>query len=1360
MSIHQIPGQPADQDAILPETARARPDDAAPRPQDDLTATAAAAAEADPALDDEQTAAGGARAAAAAGLSPADAAADVLVLAAAPPRAGQGAEAAALPALGAGLLIPEAPLAEGPAGKAGDAPADPGAWIDRREYIPDDPLFASQWHLRNTAAGQLDLNLTRVWDDYTGAGVFVAVGDDGVDRTHEDLAGNYSTARDWDFADGDTDASPALAADMHGTAVAGIIGANDNAVGGVGVAFGANIFGFRLNFNSGTNDDFLNNMIASTSYASGTAGGGSYQADVVNMSYGTSGTSVFFDSVYNQALMAQVNAAFNAGVVSGRGGLGTIYVASAGNGRVQNLDSAATSWKANPVTIEVAAVLRDGFVSSYSAHGANVLVSAFGSPIPGEIVTTDRTGSAGYSSGNYTSSFNGTSAAAPQISGVVAVMLEANSGLGWRDVQSILALSARHVGTAIGGGISGNEEYAWQFNNAGHWNGGGMHFSNDYGFGLADALAAVRLAEVWTRIGTAQTSSNRFSAVEDLINAAETIDGVVYGGDTNATSGSESYTWSEGTNVRIEHVTIELDLQTTYIGDLVITITSPNGTTHQVINNIGGSLDLNQRYLFSTNAFWGETSAGQWTVTITDSFGGDELILYDLDFAAWGSTVSTADHFILTNEFSDYAGTFGHGTSFDGGAGVDTLNTVAVTSSVLIDLLNNSGTVDGVAISNSDIQQVFTGDGNDTIIGDDFSTLLDGGRGNDDIAGGSGNETLYGGAGNDTLSGRGGLDVMYGGNGSDTFHYVNGQGALYGEALYGGAGTDRLLVQGAGTFDFGAGSNGFDVDSIEKIEFYAESNTSKTIVLSNKELDSSSEFATNLLIDGNYNLGADDTIIVNVDFGNNLDISGWLFQDWFRDSVNQDLIIINGNSVANLIQATSQADSIFGGGGNDTIHGNDGNDTIEGGLGGDSIYGGGGDDVVLGDGSIDGDMYDGGAGIDTYDVSHRSWAVDVTIDLAAGIWSYSAGSEQVLNFENISGSNNLAGTVETLRGNSAANLINGNGGADRIEGGSGADTLYGGAGSDTIDGGSGGDQINGGGGNDLVIGDSSINGDVYDGGGGVDTYDVSHMSWVVDVTIDLAAGIWSYSAGSEQVLNFENINGSNNFSGTVETLRGNNAANLINGNGGADSILGGGGSDLLRGGAGADTLSGEGDDDALYGGADNDLLFGGQGEDLLRGEAGNDTLRGGGIRDLLYGGAQADLLQGDGGNDLLVGGGGADTLHGGEGNDRLVGGTGKDVLFGGAGADQFVFRSAAEAGAGGGRDVIGDFESGIDKINLSAMQAGLSFIGTAGFTGVAGQVRFNKAQGLVMGDLNGDGAADFAIEVTGVASLSASDFIL
>src|SRR5206468_6417226 len=113
----------------------------------------------------------------------------------------------------------------------------------------------------------------------------------------------------------------------------------------------------------------------------------------------------------------------------------------------------------------------------------------------GVVVTTDLTGTDGYNLGpsgtgadDYTDQFGGTSAAGPMVTGVVALMLEANPAIGWRDVQNILAASAKHTGSAFGATSPGtNENGNWFLNGAANWNGGGMHFSNDYGYGKVDA---------------------------------------------------------------------------------------------------------------------------------------------------------------------------------------------------------------------------------------------------------------------------------------------------------------------------------------------------------------------------------------------------------------------------------------------------------------------------------------------------------------------------------------------------------------------------------------------------------------------------------------------------------------------------------------------------------------------------------------------------------------------------------------------------------------------------------------------------------------------------------------------------------
>ena len=164
------------------------------------------------------------------------------------------------------------------------------------------------------------------------------------------------------------------------------------------------------------------------------------------------------------------------------------------------------------------------------------------------------------------------------------------------------------------------------------------------------------------------------------------------------------------------------------------------------------------------------------------------------------------------------------------------------------------------------------------------------------------------------------------------------------------------------------------------------------------------------------------------------------------------------------------------------------------------------------------------------------------------------------------------------------------------------------------------------------------------------------------------------------------------------------------------------------------------------------------------------TLTGTSGGNTLTGTVAEDTLRGLGGNDMLDGGAGADLLDGGIGNDMLVGGAGADTLVGGAGADRFVFTSLADSTASA-RDVISDFSiADKDRVSLSDIDANsktagdqkFAFIGTAAFSGVAGQLHYEHSGGntLVMGDVNGDGVADLVIQVSGLVSLTSGDFLL
>jgi serralysin len=156
------------------------------------------------------------------------------------------------------------------------------------------------------------------------------------------------------------------------------------------------------------------------------------------------------------------------------------------------------------------------------------------------------------------------------------------------------------------------------------------------------------------------------------------------------------------------------------------------------------------------------------------------------------------------------------------------------------------------------------------------------------------------------------------------------------------------------------------------------------------------------------------------------------------------------------------------------------------------------------------------------------------------------------------------------------------------------------------------------------------------------------------------------------------------------------------------------------------------------------------------------------VDDVITGSVLSNTINGLDGNDMLKGLAGADTIAGGGGQDLIIGGLGKDNLTGGAGADVFDFDSTADSAKGAAvRDTILDFSRGDgDKIDLSNIDASspaagdqaFTFLGSAAFSGIAGQLRY--AAGVVIADINGDKVADFEISLANKAALKATDFIL
>jgi Ca2+-binding RTX toxin-like protein len=219
-------------------------------------------------------------------------------------------------------------------------------------------------------------------------------------------------------------------------------------------------------------------------------------------------------------------------------------------------------------------------------------------------------------------------------------------------------------------------------------------------------------------------------------------------------------------------------------------------------------------------------------------------------------------------------------------------------------------------------------------------------------------------------------------------------------------------------------------------------------------------------------------------------------------------------------------------------------------------------------------------------------------------------------------------------------------------------------------------------------------------------------------------------------------------------------------NGRLDTIVTG----RIDGGAGNDTIYGGGNSDEIHSGSDNDTIRSFGGDDLIFLESGANLVVAGDGADVVSGGTDIDNIFGGRGDDTLFGRDGNDVLRGDLDNDLLEGGAGVDLLFGGAGSDIFVFRTVAEIGLNSGaRDRIFDFVSGEDTLNFSPIDADdlvggnqvFSFIGAADFTvGTQAQLRYSASDGLVQGEVDGDGVADFSLQLTTRPDLFLNDLIL
>jgi len=463
--------------------------------------------------------------------------------------------------------------------------------LESERNLTNNPLYMYQWHINpvakspsivgDTLQKSHTINLEGIME--RGRGVSVAVVDVGVQMLHEDL--HVNKYRSYRFSDKSHDATPLDLTNYenaHGTACAGIIAAQNNNIGVVGIAYDADLIALNVGSLSSVSDATLSDAL------------GYKDVDVSSNSWGS--PNFFDDSMLVDAIEERV--------VYGRDGKGEIFVFAPGN-RSENSEFQEILTSGN--VINVSALSASSTIESYSARGANILVAAYGGAVDGAqepaIVTTDFMGLyngfdsisqdrfdvKGNENANYTRMMNGTSAAAPMVSGVVALMLEANPNLTYRDVQYILATTARRVDL---------NSSSWFKNSAGYY------VSNLYGYGCIDAQKAVQKAKDFSSLGvmkedntTQKTHANVLNSFESELNIAQ--------------------------NFKIEQAELILESSSLKIDDVNITLISPSKTVSVLTTKTKVGKNLPNRWRFLSTQFLDESSQGVWKLRISTLDGGD-----------------------------------------------------------------------------------------------------------------------------------------------------------------------------------------------------------------------------------------------------------------------------------------------------------------------------------------------------------------------------------------------------------------------------------------------------------------------------------------------------------------------------------------------------------------------------------------------------------------------------------------------------------------------------------------------------------------------------------------------------------------
>lgn len=492
-------------------------------------------------------------------------------------------------------------------------------------YRPEDPLYRQQWHLTPVTGSNVrsdaHISVESAWDLTRGArSIAIAISDDGFDLSHPELQGIGKIVAPQDLKLRDAVPLPDDTDENHGTACAGLAIGEENGVGIVGVAPGCSVMPIRT---TGFLDDASIDGIFNWAIAQGAA--------VISCSW--SAAAVYFP------LSLRQRAAITRAATEGRGGKGCVVVFSAGNanrpvsGTVQengwppDTIQGSTQWLSgfavHPDVITVSACTSLNQKAAYSNWGTHIALAApsnnappsmalpkvgtvptgpaIKQSLPGRgMVTSDRTGSAGYNNDDYTYSFGGTSSSCPLVAGVAGLVLSVNPALTAREVKQILQDTADKIVDTNADPQLGTRFGTYDHNGHSQW----------FGYGRVNAFRAV---------AEARKRANRPRPVAERITLSDGVERAI---PDDGPAGIRSVLTCPQPGT-VQDVVVQVQIRHPFPSDLTVRLRTPAGLDLLLQGrSLGNQSEIDATYHLANTPILSQAlhsaAQGDWQLTVRD----------------------------------------------------------------------------------------------------------------------------------------------------------------------------------------------------------------------------------------------------------------------------------------------------------------------------------------------------------------------------------------------------------------------------------------------------------------------------------------------------------------------------------------------------------------------------------------------------------------------------------------------------------------------------------------------------------------------------------------------------------------------